>query len=377
MSDFAAVSERETINAEWIMGSPRKQEVMLFADEGEGTFLSGNVYHAEADGHHPWHVCFYDSPEGMSFDEQGFDTREEAMLAAEAYFDEAGYDVDKPSRAEAVANLDYALNMGEISEQEAELMARVALRSDQGLYNVRTGLTLCPDVNGDGELFGLQIATTPLSTLMENGGAGFPADALDYAMGHYPAYGTGAVDRMGGVSEELGAVKDVHQDSLSHESCIVLDEMVNQMTEAGSGWCFSDQYSIAAKCGMVPDRYTAFSYVPDLAEPDEEPLGWSDFVEAAEGNVGYAMRLIDLSDGVYPCTMADDDERSNEVAIVNGELFMTNGFELLDEDRHVDSKELPAEEASRDGLESDAPDRAVSAAERDEASRDISGDEAR
>ena len=36
MSDFAAVSERETINAEWIMGSPRKQEVMLFADEGEG-----------------------------------------------------------------------------------------------------------------------------------------------------------------------------------------------------------------------------------------------------------------------------------------------------------------------------------------------------
>ena len=383
MSTSSNIAEHGDITAEWVMGTPETQEVALIATADDDALLSGNVRHGEEDQEYPWYVTFYDYDEGMGFDEVGFNTREEAMLAAETYFDEEGYDVDKASRAEAVIDLGEAMNGGKISKSQAELLARVALRCDQGLYNVRTGLTLCPDVNDEGELFGLQIATTPLSALMEAGGAGLPEDAFDYAMAHYPAYGTLASNRMGGISEQNDDIKDVHQQPINRDSCTVLDEMVEQMTEDGSGWCFTDQYSIAAECGMVPDRYTTFSYRPDNAEPDEELLGWGDFLEAADGNAAYAMCLVDRSDGLYPSSMVEDDLRCNEITIVDGKAFMTYGFELQEDDLQAANEALPAKRASGIDKESDSPkheahpERVAPPVEHDAASRDEIDVEAR
>ena len=102
------------------------------------------------------------------------------------------------------------------------------------------------------------------------------------------------------------------------------------MERDGSGWCFADPFSIEAEVGLVPDRYIAVQYEPDNLEYGEQVLGWADFLEAAEGNVSYAMSLVDRCEWQYPSTLADEDERNGEVARIGGKLFVTNGHDPKD-----------------------------------------------
>lgn len=50
MSDFAAVAESDRFPAKWAAGDAKENELVLSADFGEGTFLSGSVWEsAEGD----------------------------------------------------------------------------------------------------------------------------------------------------------------------------------------------------------------------------------------------------------------------------------------------------------------------------------------
>lgn len=86
------------------------------------------------------------------------------------------------------------------------------------------------------------------------------------------------------------------------------------------------------EAGIVPQRYLDVAYVPDNAEPEDKPLGWMDFLEAAEGNAAYAMMLVDRAEWTYPSTMADEDMRCNEVAKIDGKLMLTNGLPVEEAD---------------------------------------------
>ena len=44
MSDFAAVAESDRFPAKWAAGDAKENELVLSADFGEGTFLSGSVW---------------------------------------------------------------------------------------------------------------------------------------------------------------------------------------------------------------------------------------------------------------------------------------------------------------------------------------------
>ena len=76
-------------------------------------------------------------------------------------------------------------------------------------------------------------------------------------------------------------------------------------------------------------------YAPDnLDEIDEgkNALGWGDFLDAAEGNASYAMRLVDRCEWQSPFTLADEDERNGEAVRFGGQLFCSNGHSLDDFD---------------------------------------------
>lgn len=111
-----------------------------------------------------------------------------------------------------------------------------------------------------------------------------------------------------------------------------LPQMIDMMVASGKGWCLADPYSIAAEAGIVPQRYLDVAYVPDNADPEDKPLGWMDFLEAAEGNAAYAMMLVDRAEWTYPSTMADEDMRCNEVAKIDGKLMLTNGLPVEEAD---------------------------------------------
>lgn len=301
------------VTAEWIMGTPETQEVVLLADDGEGNILSGNVRHGEAGEPHPWYVTFYDSEESMGFDEQGFGSREEAMLAAEAYFGTEGYAVDKSSRADALIELDEELHDGKISSKDAAALAKVALRSDQGLYNVRTGTVLMPSVDVEhGRVMGIYRAEVKLPEIVDLETAEVTRNAWKHASFYEP-------DRWH--DGEIGFCPAQGEHNAA-------DYIVAAMQRDGSGWCFADPLAIEAKVGLIPDRYAAVQYEPDNLEAGEQPLGWADFLDAAEGNVSYAMSLVDRCDWQSPFTLADEDERNHEVAKVDGKLYVTNGYSL-------------------------------------------------
>lgn len=115
MSDFAAVAESDRFPAKWAAGDAKENELVLSADFGEGTFLSGSVWESAEGDEKPWHCIFRFSQEDMGIDDQGFDTHEEAVLAVEGYFGSAGYDVDKMSRADALLALEAEQADGKIS----------------------------------------------------------------------------------------------------------------------------------------------------------------------------------------------------------------------------------------------------------------------
>ena len=129
MSDFAAVAESDRFPAKWAAGDAKENELVLSADFGEGTFLSGSVWESAEGDEKPWHCICRFSQEDMGIDDQGFDTHEEAVLAVEGYFGSAGYDVDKMSRADALLALEAEQADGKISTKDALALARIEDRS--------------------------------------------------------------------------------------------------------------------------------------------------------------------------------------------------------------------------------------------------------
>ena len=61
---------------------------------------------------------------------------------------------------------DVIANEDEKMVAEMHMLAKLALRTDQAVYNVNTGLCIVPDVNGDGELFGAQYTHTSLDVFL-------------------------------------------------------------------------------------------------------------------------------------------------------------------------------------------------------------------
>ena len=224
---------------------------------------------------------------------------------------------------------DVIANEDEKMVAEMHMLAKLALRTDQAVYNVNTGLCIVPDVNGDGELFGAQYTHTSLDVLLSAGSNGLPESALEYTMSYYPASGTCATNRLDAIYELEEGINAYDNDLEKTNS---LPQMIDMMVASGKGWCLADPYSIAAEAGIVPQRYLDVAYVPDNAEPEDKPLGWMDFLEAAEGNAAYAMMLVDRAEWTYPSTMADEDMRCNEVAKIDGKLMLTNGLPVEEAD---------------------------------------------
>lgn len=336
MSEFAAVAEGKNIVAKWAAGSPESREVVLLADEGKGTYLSGNVRYDGSQQEYPWQVSFFYEEEGMTFDEQSFKSREEAMLATEEYFELAGYNPNRLSRTDALIGLDENLTDGKIDRSDAFALARVALRSAQGLYNVRTGSVLMPSVDLDrGRVMGIYRAEVNLSDLVDPK----TAEVTRNAWKHASFYDS---DRWH--NGEIGFCPAGSERE-------AINYLLGAMEKNGSGWCFADELSIEAKVGLVPDKYVTVQYRPDNLEPDEALLGWADFLEAAEGNASYAMSLVDQCDWQFPSTLADEDERNGEVAKIDGKLFVTYGHDIEDfgkqhegidslDDKRVDAQDI-------------------------------------
>lgn len=298
MSDFAAVAESDRFPAKWAAGDAKENELVLSADFGEGTFLSGSVWESAEGDEKPWHCIFRFSQEDMGIDDQGFDTHEEAVLAVEGYFGSAGYDVDKMSRADALLALEAEQADGKISTKDALALARIAMRTDQGLYNARTGTVLMPSVDVErGRVMGIYRAEVKLSEIVDPKSCEVIRNAWKHASFYEP-------DRLH--DGEIGFCPTRNEHS-------AIDYIVRAMEKDGCGWCFADECSISAKCGLVPDRYVSVQYAPDnLDEIDEgkDALGWGDFLDAAEGNASYAMRLVDRCEWQSPFTLADEDERN-------------------------------------------------------------------
>ncbi len=212
---------------------------------------------------------------------------------------------------------------------EMHTLAKLALRTDQAVYNVNTGLCIVPDVNGDGELFGAQYTHTSLDVLLSAGSNEMPESALEYTMSYYPASGTCAANRLDAIYELEEGI-NAYDDDL--EKTNSLSQMIDMMVASGKGWCLADPYSIAAEADIVPQRYLDVEYVPDNADPENKPLGWMDFLEAAKGNAAYAMMLVDRAEWTYPSTMVDEDLRCNEVSMIGGKLMLTNGLPVEEAD---------------------------------------------
>ena len=320
MSDFAAVAESDRFPAKWAAGDAKENELVLSADFGEGTFLSGSVWESAEGDEKPWHCIFRFSQEDMGIDDQGFDTHEEAVLAVEGYFGSAGYDVDKMSRADALLALEAEHADGKISTKDALALARIAMRTDQGLYNARTGTVLMPSVDVErGRVMGIYRAEVKLSEIVDPKSCEVIRNAWKHASFYEP-------DRWH--DGEIGFCPTRNEHS-------AIDYIVRAMEKDGCGWCFADECSISAKCGLVPDRYVSVQYAPDnLDEIDEgkDALGWGDFLDAAEGNASYAMRLVDRCEWQSPFTLADEDERNGEAVRFGGQLFCSNGHSLDDFD---------------------------------------------
>lgn len=298
MSDFATVADSDRFPAKWAAGDAKESELVLSADFGEGAFLSGSVWESAEGNEKPWHCIFRFSQEDMGIDEQGFDTREEAVLAVEDYFDSMGFDADKMSRADALLVLEAEQDDGKISTGDAFALAHVALRTDQGLYNARTGTVLMPSVDVErGRVMGIYRAEVKLSEIVDPKSCEVIRNAWKHASFYEP-------DRWH--DGEIGFCPTRNEHS-------AIDYIVRAMEKDGCGWFFADECSISAKCGLVPDRYVSVQYAPDnLDEIDEgkDALGWGDFLDAAEGNASYAMRLVDRCEWQSPFTLADEDERN-------------------------------------------------------------------
>lgn len=162
-----------------------------------------------------------------------------------------------PQDEEELDDIRRAAKEGGMSRKDARFYAEFllgnALISEQGLYNVRSGLTLIPDINGDGKLFGVQYAFTPLITLMQNGKSCLPCNAMVYAIENYPA--PGAIGGMGFIPEcaedtvsidfSTGTRTIPQESSSLAEIVSLIEDDVAKSGFSGAGWCLSDPESIA------------------------------------------------------------------------------------------------------------------------------------
>ena len=129
---------------------------------------------------------------------------------------------------------DVIANEDEKMVAEMHMLAKLALRTDQAVYNVNTGLCIVPDVNGDGELFGAQYTHTSLDVLLSAGSNGLPESALEYTMSYYPASGTAAANRLDAIYELEEGIY-AYDDDL--EKTNSLPQMIDMMVANGKGWC--------------------------------------------------------------------------------------------------------------------------------------------
>lgn len=208
-------------------------------------------------------------------------------------------------------------------------MAMLALRCDQGLYNVNTGTALVPDIDGDGLLWGLDCGRVGIDDLHENGSWELPMSAREYVK-EPPR----RMERSWQV-EEQGFVDDVFHDDL-HGKSTVLAYMTRVMEEEGEGWTFADPCSIAAKVGRIPPRYVEASYPTRYGTVE----GFKEVLDAAGGDVAYAMRIahrwLGMGDGKELPRGAGDVEseirESHAYSMVARTSVPTNGHEVSELD---------------------------------------------
>ena len=253
--------------------------------------------------------------------------------------------LDKPATRSQMKTLESAKEQGVLSDAELKLMGKDGLTVKEasfildqhpeiaGKLNLSKGLDIdkaAAEVDksqpAESQAQDERVIAEP-----EPSGAGYdmPESALEYTMSYYPASGTCAANRLDAIYELEEGI-NAYDDDL--EKTNSLSQMIDMMVASGKGWCLADPYSIAAEADIVPQRYLDVEYVPDNADPENKPLGWMDFLEAAKGNAAYAMMLVDRAEWTYPSTMVDEDLRCNEVSMIGGKLMLTNGLPVEEAD---------------------------------------------
>lgn len=66
-------------------------------------------------------------------------------------------------------------------------------------------------------------------------------------------------------------------------------------------------------------------YFPENNEDDKDGLTWEYFLEAAQGNIKYALLLRQRVNGQSPETLIYEDIREGEVFEINGQFVITGG----------------------------------------------------
>lgn len=128
-----------------------------------------------------------------------------------------------------------------------------ALKTEYGVYNVKNGRVIFPDMNSEGLFYGFQTGTVPLKVLVEAQKVGTPVCADEYAVENFPAPGTCAENRLDFISEYTDNLvygqnwHDVSKESTACDMVLsILDEDFAEGAE-NSPWCISDFNSIAEK----------------------------------------------------------------------------------------------------------------------------------
>lgn len=138
---------------------------------------------------------------------------------------------------------DVIANEDEKMVAEMHMLAKLALRTDQAVYNVRTGLVLHPFVEYDTKnIAQVTSAFVPLSLLVGADGH-VASEPWSYAVKHYIEPDGNTDGRIGWLPEFADVkVDDTHGIESKSSTYAYLIKM---MDKNGSGWCFGGTKSIA------------------------------------------------------------------------------------------------------------------------------------